>query len=133
MKGGKPRTPLTVITGPGRRSGYPCPGWLPAEAKAEWNRAVKDLSSRGLLFEGALSSLEHYVLCVAQVRQCQRILAEQPIADVERVHPAFTALQKAVQSARLLAVELGLSVVSRARSFTAKTADRDGWDDVIGA
>ena len=76
---------------------------------------MQDLSGRGLMFDGALASLEHYVLCIAQIRQCQRILAEQPIADAERVHPAYTAQQKAIQSARLLAVELGLSVVSRAR------------------
>ena len=71
MKGSKPRTPLRVIAGPGRkRSAYPCPAWLPAEARAEWNRAVQDLSGRGLMFDGALASLEHYVLCIAQIRQC---------------------------------------------------------------
>ena len=87
VKGSKPRTPLRVIAGPGRkRSAYPCPAWLPAEARAEWNRAVQDLSSRGLMFDGALASLEHYVLCIAQIRQCQQILAEQPIAD-DRGHP----------------------------------------------
>lgn len=133
MKGSKPRTPLTVIAGSGkRRSTYPCPAWLPPEAKAEWQRAVQDLSSRGLMFDGAVASLEHYVLCVAQIRQCQQILAEQPIADTERVHPAYIAQQKAIQSARLLAVELGLSVVSRARSFQGKAADEREWDELVG-
>jgi phage terminase small subunit len=91
---------------------------------------VQDLSSRGLLFPGALASLEHYVLCIAQIRQCQRILAEQPIADGEGIHPAYTAQQKAIQSARLLAVELGLSVVSRARSFQGKSVDEREWDEL---
>lgn len=59
MKGSKPRN-LHLVAGPGRKlSAYPCPAWLPAEAKAEWHRAVRDLSSRGLMFEGALASLEH--------------------------------------------------------------------------
>jgi P27 family predicted phage terminase small subunit len=131
MKGSKPRTPLRVIAGAGRkRSGYPCPAWLPPEAKAEWHRAVRDLSSRGLLFDGALASLEHYALCIVQIRQCQRILADAPLADGEGVHPAYTAQQKAIQSARLLAVELGLSVVSRARSFQGKSADEREWGDL---
>jgi P27 family predicted phage terminase small subunit len=132
MKGSKPRTSLHLIaSGPGQKA-HACPAWLPPEARAEWSRAVQDLSSRGLLFEGALASLEHYVLCIAQIRQCQRILTEQPIADADRIHPAYTAQQKAIQSARLLAVELGLSVVSRARSFQGKTADERGWDELVG-
>jgi P27 family predicted phage terminase small subunit len=131
MKGAKPRTPLRVIAGSGkRRSAYSCPAWLPPEAKAGWQRAVQDLSSRGLMLDGSLASLEHYCLCIAQIRQCQRILAGAPIADVEGVHPAYTAQQKAIQSARLLAVELGLSVVSRARSFQGKSADEREWDDL---
>ena len=83
---------------------------------------MQDLSGRGLLFDGALASLEHYVLCIAQIRQCQHILAESPIADAEGIHPVYTAQQKAIQSARLLAVELGLSVVCRARSFQGKSS-----------
>jgi P27 family predicted phage terminase small subunit len=132
VKGSKPRTPLRVVTSStGRkRPASPCPAWLPPEAKAEWQRAVKDLSSRGLLFDGAIASLEHYVLCVAQIQQCQQILAEQAIAGAEGIHPAYTAQQKAIQSARLLAVELGLSVVSRARSFQGKSADEHEWSDL---
>jgi phage terminase small subunit len=82
------------------------------------------------MFEGALASLEHYVLCVAQIRQCQKILADALIADGEGVHPAYTAQQKAIQSARLLAVELGLSIVSRARSFQGKSADERDWGEL---
>jgi P27 family predicted phage terminase small subunit len=131
VKGSKPRNLHLVSSGPGRkRSSHPCPAWLPPEARAEWHRAVKDLSSRGLLFPGALASLEHYVLCIAQIRQCQRILADQVIADDTGIHPAYTAQQKAIQSARLLAVELGLSVVSRARSFQGKSADEREWADL---
>jgi P27 family predicted phage terminase small subunit len=131
VKGAKPRTPLKVIAGTGRkRSVCPCPAWLPPEARSEWARAVQDLSSRGLMFDGAIASLEHYCLCVAQIRQCQKILTEVPIADHVGVHPAYTAQQKAIQSARLLAVELGLSVVSRARSFQGKSADEREWDEL---
>ena len=131
MKGSKPRTPLKVIAGTGRKGSVcPCPAWLPSEARAEWARSVQDLSSRGLMFDGALASLEHYVLCIAQIRQLQRILAQTPITDGEGIHPAYHAQQKAIQSARLLAVELGLSVVSRARSFQGKPSDERYWADL---
>jgi P27 family predicted phage terminase small subunit len=131
IKGFTPRNLHLISSGPGRkRSAYPCPAWLPAEAKSEWSRAVQDPSSRGLMFDGALASLEHYVLCIAQIRQCQKILAEQPIAGIEGIHPAYTAQQKAIQSARLLAVELGLSIVSRTRSFQGKSADERDWGEL---
>jgi P27 family predicted phage terminase small subunit len=129
MKGRKPELSIVAQTADRRRP-YPCPAWLPPEAKAEWARAVQDLSSRGLLFDGALAQLEHYCLAVAQIRQLQAILADQPIATADGVHPAFTALTKGIQSARLLAVELGLSVVSRARSFQGKAADEREWDEL---
>jgi hypothetical protein len=58
------------------------------------------------------------------------ILADALIADGEGVHPAYTAQQKAIQSARLLAVELGLSIVSRARSFQGKSADERDWGEL---
>jgi P27 family predicted phage terminase small subunit len=132
VKGSKPRTPLRVVTSStGRkRPASPCPAWLPPEAKAEWQRAVKDLSSRGLMFDGAIASLEHYVLCIAQIRQLQKILATEPIVAIDGIHPAYHAQQKAIQSARLLAVELGLSVVCRARSFQGKSADERDWGEL---
>jgi P27 family predicted phage terminase small subunit len=127
----KGRKPQLKIVGPGGSgNGLPCPSWLPAEARSEWSRAVQDLSNRGLMFYGALASLEHYVLCVAQIRQLQAVLATEPIAAADGVHPAYTAQQKAIQSARLLAVELGLSVVSRARSFQGKSTDERDWDEL---
>lgn len=131
MKGSKPRTPLTVITGTGKqRATHPYPGWLPAEGRTEWQRAVKDLSSRGLMFEGAQPLLENFVLCLCQIRQCQKVLAGVPIADSDGIHPAYHAQQKAIQSARLLGVELGLSTVSRLRSFQGKAADEREWDEL---
>jgi P27 family predicted phage terminase small subunit len=132
MKGRKPTLELVAQTAD-RRGSYPCPAWLPSEARAEWKRAVEDLSSRGLMFSGAIAQLEHYCLSVAQIRQLQAILAKEPLATADGVHPAFTALTKAIQSARLLAVELGLSVVSRARSFQGQKADERDWESVINA
>jgi P27 family predicted phage terminase small subunit len=131
-RGRKPELSIVAQTSDRQRmrTAYPCPAWLPPEAKAEWSRAVQDLSSRGLMFDGALASLEHYCLQIAQIRQCQKILADADIAGADGIHPAYNAQQKAIQSARLLAVELGLSVVSRARSFQGKAADEREWEDL---
>ena len=128
MKGRKPQ--LKIVGSGGSGKGHPCPAWLPPEARAEWDRAVRDLSGRGLLFDGALASLEHYCLCVAQIRQCQQILVDQMVADGEGIHPAYMAQQKAIQSARLLAVELGLTVTSRTRAFQGKSTDEREWDQL---
>jgi broad specificity phosphatase PhoE len=68
-------------------------------------------------------------LAVAQVRQLQAALADQPLVTADGVHPVFNALQKAMQSARLLAVELGLTVVSRTRSYQGKSAGEREWDE----
>jgi P27 family predicted phage terminase small subunit len=118
---------LKVIQGP-QDSRLRAPSWLPKDAKAEWTVAVADLASRGLLFRGALGTLASYCLCIAAIRQRQAILDRDP-ADRD----TFQDQMKAVAQAKQLAVELGLTVTSRSRAFTAKTADRDGWDDVISA
>ena len=88
---------------------------------------MQDLSGRGLMFDGAFASLEHYCLCIAQIRQCQKILAEQPIADTERVHPAYTAQQKAIvregAGGRAGAVRGQPGAI-----FQGKAADEREWD-----
>jgi phage terminase small subunit len=124
MRGAKPT--LRVVHGP-QPSGIRAPRWLPAEAKAEWAVAVADLAGRGLLFRGALASLAAYCVCTAHVRQRQAILDADP---GDRV--AFAEQMKAAAMAKQLAVELGLTVVSRSRSFTAQPAGKgDDWGDVV--
>jgi phage terminase small subunit len=123
MRGRKPA--LKVISGP-QDSGQAAPAWLPKDAKVEWAVAVADLASRGLLFWGSFGTLASYCVCIAAIKQRQAILDRDP-ADRE----AFQDQMKAVAQAKQLAVELGLTVTSRSRAFTAKTPDRDGWDEVI--
>jgi phage terminase small subunit len=123
MRGRKPE--LKVIAGP-QDSRFRAPTWLPKDAKAEWAVATADLASRGLLFRGALATLASYCLCIAAIRQRQAILDVAP-EDRE----TFQDQMKAVAQAKQLAVELGLTVTSRSRAFTAKTPDQDGWSDVL--
>ena len=122
MKGRKPE--LKVISGP-QDSAVRAPAWLPKDAKAEWAVAVADLASRGLLFRGALGTLASYCLCIAAIKQRQAILDQDP---TDRA--AFADQMKAVAQANRLAIELGLTVTSRSRAFTA-AKDRDGWSDVL--
>jgi len=121
-RGRKPN--LTVISGPQRSPA--APAWLPKQAKAEWAVAAADLASRGLLFEGAKATLANYCLCIAAIQQRQRFLDRNP-ADAA----AFQEQMKAINSAKLLATELGLTVTSRTRAFTSKAAAADEWDDVV--
>jgi phage terminase small subunit len=123
-RGRKPN--LTVISGPQRSPA--APRWLPPEAKAEWSVAAADLASRGLLFEGAKSTLANYCLCIAVIQQRQKLLVAEPTNRV-----AFNELMKADNSAKLLATELGLTVTSRTRAFTAQKADKQGWDGVLAS
>ena len=102
------------------------PAWLPKDAKAEWAVATADLASLGLLFRGALGTLASYCICIAAIRQRQAVLDRDP-TDRE----AFADQMTAVAQAKQLAVELGLTVTSRSRAFTAKAPDKDGWDSVI--
>jgi phage terminase small subunit len=123
MRGRKPN--LTVVAGP-QDSRLKAPAWLPKDAKEEWSVAVADLASRGLLFRGALGTLAAYCLCVGAVKQRQAVLDFNPDS-----RDAFADQMKAIAQMKLLAVELGLTVTSRSRAFTAKAPDKQGWDDVL--
>jgi phage terminase small subunit len=112
MKGAKPRLRVVPRTGT-RPAKWSCPSWLPAGAAPLWRAAVDDLAERSLLCDAARPLLEAYVLSCCQVRQLQAQLAVEHLADEERINPAFNALQKAIQSARLLATELSLTVARR--------------------
>ena len=91
--------------------------------------AVADLAARGLLFRGSFGD----------AGQLLRLHRRDPAAAGDsgpRSRPigtAFTDQMKAVAQAEQLAVELGLTVTSRTRAFTAQKASDDGWSDVIAS
>jgi P27 family predicted phage terminase small subunit len=120
-RGRKPS--LRVISGPQRSPA--APRWLPKEAKTEWAVAAADLAARGLLFAGARSTLANYCLCIAVIQQRQQILDADPANAA-----AFNEMMKAINSAKLLATELGLSPTSRTRAFQGKSAGERDWSDL---
>jgi phage terminase small subunit len=127
VKGRKPKLRVVPPTGGKPAARWTCPTWLPAGSANIWRSAVQDLSERNLLCDAARPLLEAYVLSCGQIRQLTEQLAAAQLADEERVHPAFNALQKAIQSARLLATELTLTV---ARRGGARSVEGDEWADL---
>jgi phage terminase small subunit len=105
----------------------PPPAWLPAEGKAEWKVAAADLASRGLLFKGSLGLLAAYCACIAAIQRREVHMG----ADLLN-REVFADQLKAVSAARALSAELGLSVTSRMRAFTAQpTGKDDACGDVV--
>ena len=73
------------------------------------------------------ATLEHYCTCVGQVRKLEKIVQQGFLYKTEkgwRVNPVMKLQENAMNRARLLAAELGLTPVSRSRP-----AIRDDGDD----
>lgn len=105
------------------------PAWLSKDAKAEWRRVMPGLTTRKTLTDADLGSLENYCIASGQVREMQRIVAnEGSVIKTDRgprAHPAVRIQSDAMTRARLLAAELGLTPVSRNRP----SIRIDGGDD----
>ena len=107
------------------------PGWLSAQAKAEWRRIMPLLIVRRILTEADMASVENYCVAIGQVRATEDIINREGFTIVTanglRAHPAVRIQSDAMTRARLLAAELGLTPVSRSRP--AIRDDGDGEDD----
>jgi P27 family predicted phage terminase small subunit len=97
----------------------PAPGWLSKEAKAEWSRVMPILIERRILTDADLASFENYCVAIGQVRQMEKAIKQSghvvETARGPRAHPAVKIQADAMNRARLLAAELGLTPVSRSR------------------
>lgn len=97
------------------------PSFLSKEAKVEWRRIMPALVKRRILTVADLGSVENYCVVIGRIRQVERELQSgqgAPDAALVRMQNA------AMQTARQLAAELGLTPVSRARPVI-----RDDNDD----
>ncbi|AVO43907.1 P27 family phage terminase small subunit [Phreatobacter cathodiphilus] len=87
------------------------PGWMAKDAKAEWRRILPDLVRRQTVTTSDLGSVESYCVAVGRVRELERLIQGAQVID-----PRLFRLQNgAIQTARQLAAELGLTPVSRSR------------------
>lgn len=124
MKGTKPqlRTDRDAV-----RKTLPAPKWLSEEAKTEWRRVMPILVERRILTTADLGSLENYCIATGRIRAVEAEM--QAIDDAELRVKLFRVQDKAMQSARLLAAELGLTPVSRSRPAIREDDDADSLLD----
>ncbi|MBD9493192.1 phage terminase small subunit P27 family [Ensifer sp. ENS01] len=97
------------------------PKQLSAYARAEWKRIMPGLIERGIITRGDLGGVEDYCRARGLVREIEVTLRTSGEIDMK-----LCRLQdKAMQTARQLAAEYGLSPVSRARVGSAANSDED--------
>lgn len=118
MRGVKPRLVIddsAILEAPSP------PDWLSPEARQEWERVVPLLVDRGFLTVVELGSLENYCVAIGVVRAMEvRLQRDGHVIEVDgklKRHPGIGIQADAMTRARLLATELGLTPVSRARSL----------------
>ena len=98
------------------------PPCLSKDAKAEWRRIMPALVKRKILTTADLGSVEHYCIATGRVREIER----QIQAAAGEIDPKLFRMQdKAMQTARQLAAELGLTPVSRSRPAMRDESDDD--------
>lgn len=103
----------------------PVPGYLSAQAKAEWRRIIPQLIARRIITRGDLAGVEAYCTAAGAVRQIE----EQRTAAGGDLDPKLAGLQiRYMQTARQLASEYGLTPTSRARIGSTVPGDFDDDD-----
>jgi P27 family predicted phage terminase small subunit len=96
------------------------PKHLSPYARAEWKRIMPSLIERGIVVRSDLSGLEELCTVRGLARTYSEALSANPLDKV-----IFGMLNRALQTARQLAAEYGLSPVSRARVGSVATDDDD--------
>ncbi len=109
MKGRKPSS-IVAGTCPVIEVPRP-PTWLSKDGKAEWRRIMPHLVERKTLTETDLAMVEAFCVAAGRVREIERQIQASGMLD-----PAIVRMQdKAMQSMRQIAAEIGLTPVSRSR------------------
>lgn len=117
MKGAKPK----LIVDNDAISKVPAPpSWMGKDAKTEWRRIMPALVDRKILTNADMGSVENYCVSIGRAREVEALIQK------DGIDPVLCRLQdKAVQTARQLAAELGLTPVSRSRPSVREAADDD--------
>ncbi len=123
MKGTKPTLQQDSAAIDRRRA---APAWMSDDAKAEWKRVFPSLVERRILTNADLGGLENYCVACGRIRQIERALQKGEL------DPTFVRMQdKAMQTARQLAAELGLTPVSRSRPAMRNDESDDESDNPL--
>ena len=89
------------------------PEYFGEHARAEWQRIMPLIIERGVINDADMGSVENYCIAQGTVREFQAAMAKALGPDTKAKH--FRSMNQAMQTARQLAAELGLTPVSRAR------------------
>ncbi len=96
------------------------PKWMNDDARAEWKRIMPRLIADRIITKADLTGVENYCVAVGRVREVERLFATGGLDKT-----LFGIQNRAMQTARQLAAEYGLSPVSRARVGAAGADDDD--------
>lgn len=130
------------------RSAPEAPGWLPSEARAEWDRVVPELDRLGILKSIDRASLTSYCMTWARLVEASAIVeregtvvregvgrrisaeGEAPVYEREKLyrHPALLTAEAASKELRAWANEFGLTPSAERRLASTK----DGKDGAEG-
>lgn len=99
------------------------PKWMTDEARSEWKRIMPRLIEDRIITKADLTGIENYCVAVGRVREIEALFR---VSGLDKV--LFGMQNRAMQTARQLAAEYGLSPVSRARVGSAAAED-DGDDN----
>lgn len=125
MKGMKPQlvvdnTPVNTIPEP--------PGYFGENAKAEWRRIMPLIIERQTINDADMGGVENYCIAQGAVRDFQVEMSVPHRQGTQTQSKYFRMMNQAMQTARQLAAELGLTPVSRARPTKKPRAGDDGDD-----
>ncbi|QDM27567.1 phage terminase small subunit P27 family [Tardiphaga sp. vice304] len=105
------------------------PAWLSRLGKAEWKKVATILVERRHLTDADLGTLAAYADAVAQLAESTQIVnREGMVIETKaglRKHPAISIQMNARNQIRQLAVELGLTPVSRSRPSIREDGNAD--------
>lgn len=96
------------------------PKWLSEDARGEWKRIMPRLIADRVITRADLTGVENYCIAIGHVRAIERIFAADGLDKT-----LFGMQNRAMQTARQLAAEYGLSPVSRARVGSGAADDDD--------
>lgn len=99
----------------------PAPKWLSEDARGEWKRIMPRLIADRIVTKADLAGVENYCAMQGHIRQLERAIAVAVAPD----KVLFGMLNRAMQTARQLAAEYGLTPTSRARVGSNAADDGD--------
>jgi len=113
MKGTKPQL---VVDNSAISMIPPPPEYFSEYARAEWRRIMPGIIERGVVVDADMGSLENYCMAQGNAREFQAEASKPHRRGTDTAAKYYRLANQAMQTARQLAAELGLTPISRART-----------------